>query len=310
MELMPQSTPQKHYEKNAPSGQPYIDGELFFEGGIAVPLLQVHGSYGVENKNQKISADIPPGVTFGVILEGSVNFYLDGCHHVFNAKNGPQFFCYNLTQTTRFQKTLTRGQRTRKIIITVPHALLQHLLPEANATLQQFLNSHRQVFHRTGDTQLIDTAKSLLTLSTASSSVLLRDTKALEFLSLALKQFEGCEARCHSAHTAKIIHNYITTHLISTRNTLSLTDLAYQLNMSVSKMQRAFKAEFNQTIGEYVTQQRLKAARYALEKGEMSIGEAAFLAGYKHTSNFCAAYKKNFGVTPGGIFQLMMQVNT
>ena len=310
MESTPNSILHTQYEKNAPNGQPYINGELFFEGGIAVPLLQVHGSQGVENKSQKISVDIPSGVTFGVILEGVVNFYLDGSHHHFDAGNGPQFFCYNLTQTTHFQKVLIKGQNTRKIIVTVPHTLLQYLLPETSITLRQFLKAHLQMFHGNGDAQLMDAANTLQTLSIEQTSVLLRDAKALEFLSLALKQFDYCNATGHSANTAYLIRSYIDTHLISTRNTLSLDDLAHQLNMSVSKMQRAFKAEFKQTIGDYVTQQRLKAARCALETGQLSIGEAAFLAGYKHASNFCAAYKKTFGVTPGSVFQLMMKANT
>lgn len=40
-------------------------------------------------------------------------------------------------------------------------------------------------------------------------------------------------------------------------------------------------------------------AKEALEQNGISIGEAAYLAGYNHPSNFISAFRKPFGHTPG-----------
>jgi AraC-like DNA-binding protein len=43
---------------------------------------------------------------------------------------------------------------------------------------------------------------------------------------------------------------------------------------------------------------RLERARLALERGEVAIAEAAFLAGYASPANFATAFKRRFGLTP------------
>jgi AraC-like DNA-binding protein len=48
----------------------------------------------------------------------------------------------------------------------------------------------------------------------------------------------------------------------------------------------------------YATRRSLESARAELLGGKHSIGEIAWLAGYQHTSNFCSAFKRSFGVTP------------
>ncbi|KQB08598.1 hypothetical protein XV94_13605 [Vibrio metoecus] len=44
--------------------------------------------------------------------------------------------------------------------------------------------------------------------------------------------------------------------------------------------------------------ERLQLARQQLERGLVSITEAAYEAGYLHPSNFTAAFKKAFGISP------------
>lgn len=90
--------------------------------------------------------------------------------------------------------------------------------------------------------------------------------------------------------------HYIDTHL---DHLLSLADIATHAGLSVSTLQRQFKAHHHQTVAHYIRARKLDRARKALFHKEMSIGEAAFQAGYNHTSNFVTAYKRAFGVTPG-----------
>lgn len=59
--------------------------------------------------------------------------------------------------------------------------------------------------------------------------------------------------------------------------------------------ERAFYA----VVGDgYIRHRRLNIARQHLERGLVSITEAAYEAGYQHPSNFTNAFKKAFGVPP------------
>jgi AraC-like DNA-binding protein len=42
----------------------------------------------------------------------------------------------------------------------------------------------------------------------------------------------------------------------------------------------------------------MQQAKKALVIERLSIGEAAYIAGYNHTSNFIQAFKKTFALTP------------
>lgn len=80
---------------------------------------------------------------------------------------------------------------------------------------------------------------------------------------------------------------------------ISLLEVAEAAAVSVSVLQRHFKRQWGLTVFDYVRQRRLEKARDALQREGISIGEAAYLAGYNHTSNFVTAFKRRFGVTPG-----------
>ena len=75
--------------------------------------------------------------------------------------------------------------------------------------------------------------------------------------------------------------------------------IANEMGMSVSAVQRLSQKLFGESLVHYIRQKKLGRARRALENGEVSIGEAAYLAGYKHASNFAIAFKKAFGISPG-----------
>lgn len=85
------------------------------------------------------------------------------------------------------------------------------------------------------------------------------------------------------------IVSYIETHL---EQELSLEHIAEVFSMSVSNLQRRFKQSLNMTVNGYIRYRRLEIARVHLERGLVSITEAAYEAGYHHPSNFTNAFKK------------------
>ncbi len=74
--------------------------------------------------------------------------------------------------------------------------------------------------------------------------------------------------------------------------------LSEMLNTSVSTLQRQFKLAYNESIGQYIKDQRLKAASKFLDQ-EMSIEEVSELLGYSYRSAFERAFKNYYGYSPG-----------
>jgi AraC-like DNA-binding protein len=77
-----------------------------------------------------------------------------------------------------------------------------------------------------------------------------------------------------------------------------ITDLAAQLRMSTSHLQRLFKRETGVRIGEWLITQRLRKAAYLLANSYLSVKEIARAAGYEHMSSFIRAFERVYVVTP------------
>jgi AraC-like DNA-binding protein len=82
-------------------------------------------------------------------------------------------------------------------------------------------------------------------------------------------------------------------------NPPSLPDLAQQVGLSNRTLQRGFQALFNTTVVGYLKQRRLEQAERLLCQGDRTVTEVATLVGYGHLGHFAAAFKRQFGITPG-----------
>ena len=81
-------------------------------------------------------------------------------------------------------------------------------------------------------------------------------------------------------------------------NKLSLEELAFLCNMSVSTFKRAFFMEYQQTPIKWFKEQRLDHAAFLLKNQRCRPIELYEDAGYESFSNFVQAFKKKFGKTP------------
>lgn len=75
-------------------------------------------------------------------------------------------------------------------------------------------------------------------------------------------------------------------------------DLAQYLGMSLSNLQRRFRAQHGEALGHYLRRYYLGMAREALERDQASVETAADLAGYTSAPNFATAFRREFGITP------------
>lgn len=78
---------------------------------------------------------------------------------------------------------------------------------------------------------------------------------------------------------------------------LTLTELAFLANRSLATFKRDFEKEYQVSPGKYIRERKLDAAQHQL-KGGVSIHEIYLQLGYDNVSNFAAAFKKRFGLSP------------
>jgi len=85
----------------------------------------------------------------------------------------------------------------------------------------------------------------------------------------------------------------------SFRETISLTDLALELNLSPAHVARSFHTHAGCTVGEFVRELRMTDAADALRSGVQPIVEIALRAGFNDQAAFSRAFKVFSGSTPG-----------
>lgn len=76
------------------------------------------------------------------------------------------------------------------------------------------------------------------------------------------------------------------------------TDLAQHLGISLSNLQRRFRGQYGEALGHYIRRYYLGMARDALIRNQATVETAAELAGYTSAPNFATAFRREFGITP------------
>ncbi|OXA65992.1 AraC family transcriptional regulator [Flavobacterium aquidurense] len=94
--------------------------------------------------------------------------------------------------------------------------------------------------------------------------------------------------------TQKFIQVIENSHL----NKLTLKELAFLCNMSVSTFKREFEKHYSESPIKWFQNKRLEFAHYLLQKEQKNPSEVYFEAGYENLSSFTQAYKSKYGVTP------------
>ncbi len=80
-------------------------------------------------------------------------------------------------------------------------------------------------------------------------------------------------------------------------NNLSLAELAFLANRSLSSFKRDFEKAYGVAPQTYIREKKLEAACHELGRGKKA-AELYLPYGYENLSNFNTAFKKKFGVTP------------
>ena len=122
----------------------------------------------------------------------------------------------------------------------------------------------------------------------------------LIFLARALRRSGDSKVARGQASKASEVMRYITAHLTEELNIDTLAEVFY---VSKYHLMRVFREETGFTIHRYIMDKRLLLARSMLAEG-IPAGETCARCGYKDYSAFSRAYRKQFGVSPGGSMEV------
>ena len=79
---------------------------------------------------------------------------------------------------------------------------------------------------------------------------------------------------------------------------ISLKVLCRKFALNEFKLKKGFRQLFKVTPYDYFLELKMTAAKKLLLEADTTVYGVAYTLGYQHVSNFCAQFKKRFGVTP------------
>ena len=275
-------------------------------------LIFVHGGRCMELVDTKIISTAHASVLITILLEGKLSFGYDDLEFNLDATHHPQGVVVNLTKPANFRRVMIASNKLNKINILVKPKWFDSRVTE-ECSCRSFINTHNANYQLEVTEQILKLTQELTTCSSPNNfhQKLHIESLTQQILANSLYQLpqtccQAYQTKQKAPQTVSIEHQsyderteaiicFIETHL---DQELSLKMLAGHFSMSVSNIQRRFKQSYNMTINGYIRLRRLEIARQHLERGLVSITEAAYEAGYQHPSNFTNAFKKTFGVPP------------
>jgi len=272
--------------------------------------LSSHASEVTEMQNSFNMVELPAALSFNIIFEGKIDFTLGGNHYKIghHLDNHVECYAFSLNRPETFTRFLKKGMHVRKVNVFVERQWLElrsHSIEDITE-LKQLFQDHSTLRHWQASPQVIHLANEL---SAVSNKTALKSKLETEYLTIKLLNQCIADFQADIAKTPSIARD--TSTVVAKRdnelkqnidkllhNCPSLREIAQSLGLSISTLQRKFKAEFGITVNSYCRQRRLDIAKKALVVDGVSIGEAAYIAGYTHSSNFMSAFKKRFNQTP------------
>ncbi|WP_121666584.1 helix-turn-helix domain-containing protein [Mesonia aquimarina] len=127
--------------------------------------------------------------------------------------------------------------------------------------------------------------------------------KALEALSLMLAQYEDDIKqdkkqnilRKSEFEVVNDVEDYINDHLM---NIDTIDEISKKFGLNKQKLQQGFQLKHQQSINEYIKNQRLELSLKLLDKGEKNISEIVYEIGLSSRSYFSKIFKEKYKIAP------------
>ena len=271
-----------------------------FPGGLSMHCARVR-----ELKDASVFVELPAGLSFNIVFSGQVDFSVGGQRHQLGATGHPvECSTIVLERPEVMTRHLQHDACITKVNVFVERDWLQQRYnsPRAREQLQRWFQRHAAVHQWEASEKLANLASPLLDVASTQPNELELEAQTTALLAHCLDELSVMQpitapavAVDQPALTTLSLSEKIDRGLQQQRN---LDEIATSFGMSISTLQRKFKAAYGMTVMEYIRGKRLDQAKAALIRDGVSIGEAAYLAGYNHTSNFITAFKRRFSMPP------------
>lgn len=285
-----------------------VDGLCAFDT-LAIQL-QIHANDSLERKTLSQHFDMPAQLTVMLLLEGDVRVTINRTSSQLSARNGPVGFVWLLKEPGTLVRHIRAGQRVRKVNVTVPlHSTgCIELPPDLQAHI--CLDGPRvDVARWTPTPHAMRCAQEIL-LQRGQPGSSMHSLEAyiagLSLLQQALRMTHDSLGRPPASETLCLSDRdmdrarRIRERILQSqgKNTPTALQLARELGMSVSTLQRLFKAAYGTSVMDFQRSERLRTARTLLLEDGMTVGEVSYRCGYSTVSNFSSAFQRTFGYPP------------
>lgn len=123
---------------------------------------------------------------------------------------------------------------------------------------------------------------------------------------------QPCCGNCSGSHkhvdVDKMVHAK-TFILDNLANNLTIQIIAGAVGTNQLYLKKGFKEVFNQTIFDFIQENRMIKAKYLLQNSGVRISEIAHAVGYASLSSFSQAYKNYYGISPVGQLKTIITAN-
>jgi len=272
--------------------------------------LQIDGGITDELCDANVLHRAHLGVTLVIVLEGVLEFAYDGYTYRCDARHQPQALAVSVGRDSTFRRRLIEGNHLKKVNILLPPDWLNGYADEQALPLLSGLHRHHLGCVRWQPSpSILDSIRALLPSINRQHEAdpLTQHLHALTIIKhlcdqaahLIIEPVVEHIPTTHEPQVAKAVA-YIETKL---HTALTLSTIAQACGLSRSTLQRHFRTHLGVPVSDYIRRRRLAVVKEKLLHEAMSIGEAAYWAGYHHPSNFVTAFKRQFGMTPGQLIQ-------
>lgn len=244
-----------------------------------------------------------------------IEYCVDGCMYIDEEKAGgtcfgPNNLSISLSQDMKGTVKRCGGQKYQGVSITAnKHALSAYFgsigISVWNDTIEN-LEEHLRSEYYLGQNTSPEIANIFLQIYNCrlpvKSRTLFYESKVMEVLSLIVsdemakqESFKFVSLSPYELQKIKEIPQMLLEQPFELPGLLTLSE---KLVINPKKLTKGFKLVYGDTIFSYHRKLSLKRAASMLLETENTINEIAYDSGYSSPSNFCAAFKKQYGVTP------------
>ena len=273
--------------------------------GVSLHYCDMH-----EANTGKSTVSLSACLSFNFLLEGHVSFQLNNHEYQFDTKHKkPICFVNVITESTLFCRFLKQHNYVRKLNITIEKEWLSKRCVTAveKQLLSELFNAGAKVYPLAVTPDILVQVQELAAYQTSLSlhNNLAAECVAILIVNKLLTQIKEQIKQPLATRIPSVVDERVCSIKLKldelAGDHLSLAHIATELGYSTSTLQRKFKLRHSITVQDYIRQNKLEKAKQAIVFEQLSLGEAAYQAGYNHVSNFITAFKKQYGLSPAAL---------